>query len=325
MSRWIWVSWESQRRNHTLSKALGAELFQFDISLNRVMRYFLSLSLTISTFFRERPTLIFVQNPSLILAFFSVYYGRVFKVPVVVDAHNAGLFPLDGRSSGLNKIALRIIKNTPLTIVSNEKLKMYVDQVGGISYVLADPIPEFHCPLKKKYLKGDINILFICTYASDEPYVEVVRAARELDKSICIYISGRSKGKEGEFLHMKPKNVVLTGYLPEEDYIQLLYNVEVVIDLTTRENCLVCGGYEAVAAEKPLITSDSKALRDCFYKGTLFTNNTALDLAKKITCAIDKGKQLREEMAELKKEKIANWILKKEMLDKNLRRIESLF
>jgi glycosyltransferase involved in cell wall biosynthesis len=315
--RRIWITWEDQRRNRTLSRALEAELFQFDIKLNRLIRYPVALFKTLLTFLKTKPNLLFAQNPSLLLAFFGVNYGKIFGIPVIIDSHNAGVLPFDGRRRLVNRIAIYIIKNSTLTIVTNDGLKNYVDQIGGRSFVLPDPIPsfddlEFHYP--NLCLQGKYNVLFICSYAPDEPYQEVLKAAKGLKEGIVIYMTGNSKGK----VDSKPENVVLTGYLPEHDYVRLLHAVDVVMDLTTRKDCLVCGAYEAVAAEKPVILSDTKTLRDHFYKGALYVDNTAADLVKKINYTITNLDKLKEEIKELKKERIESWSVRKRMFEKLL-------
>lgn len=318
----IWVTWESQRRNISLSNELGIKLFQFDVRLNPVFRYAVSLYKTIVVFIKEKPSVIFVQNPSLILAFLAVHYGKILNIPIVVDAHNAGLSPFDGQKKWANIIALDIIKNATVTIVTNENLKGYVERLGGRALVFPDPIPEFSHSTVGKKLNGKINILFICTYASDEPYLEVIKAARELGKEVFIYITGKSKGKEKEFNHLLSENVILTGFISEHDYVQMLHSVDIIIDLTTREDCLVCGAYEAIAAEKPMILSDTKALRGYFYKGALYVDNTSKDLVIKINEAISSLVRLKKEVTALKTEKINDGLLKKNQLDEYLKRIK---
>lgn len=311
----IWITWENQRRNITLSRELGARLFQFDLQVNPFARYLISIFKTFSILIKERPSLIFVQNPSLVLSFLATSYGRVFNIPIVVDTHNAGIFPLKGYKWWTHKVVLYILKKSSITIVTNENLKNYVELNGGRAFVLPDPIPDFSCKIDKVALKGKYNVLFICTFAMDEPYMEVVKAARMLNEDIYVYITGNFREKEDELRTLMPENVVLTGYIPEEEYLRILFSVDVIIDLTTRENCLVCGAYEAVAAEKPLIVSGTQVLKDYFYKGVLYTNNTHQDLSKNIEYAIVMKERLVDEIIELKKELIVDWNKQKIALD----------
>jgi glycosyltransferase involved in cell wall biosynthesis len=319
----VWITWENQRRNRELSRALGATLFEFEFTGNRLLRYGVSLFKTILTFVKERPTLIFAQNPSLLLALFAVTYGRATGIPVVIDAHNAGLFPLGGQRGWANRVAVHVLRKATLTIVTNDNLKRHVEEAGGSAFVLTDPIPSFFLKREGKNLKGEFNVLFICSFGQDEPYQEVFKAARELDKSIAVFVTGNPRGLEKHLLQKLPENVVLTGYLPEDQYIQLLHLVDVVIDLTTREDCLVCGGYEAMAAEKPLVVSDKKVLKEYFSKGALFTDNSAANLAAQIQAALRERAQLRKEMIELKRERTAEWFERRAKCEELLSQIET--
>lgn len=254
----------------------------------------------------------------MLLSFFAVNYGRLFNIPVIVDAHNAGVYPFNGTKRWANRLAVHLFRLATFTIVTNKALAEYVQSKGGRPVVLPDPIPEFKCPVKKKDLKGRFNVLFICSWASDEPYMEVIKAASLLDKTTYIYITGNSKGKEKEFCGKLQENVILIGYLSEEDYIEMLYSCDVVIDLTTRENCLVCGAYEAVAMEKPMIISDTEVLRRYFLMGAFYTNNIYTDIANKINIAVVEKERMKREIKILKTKLISEWNRGKRVLEELL-------
>jgi glycosyltransferase involved in cell wall biosynthesis len=213
----------------------------------------------------------------------------------------------------LTKLAVHVIKKATLTVVSNERLKTYVEQIGGSAFSLPDPVPTFDIGTceEQVQLRGRYNVLFICTYAKDEPYLEVIKAAGELSDDIVMYITGNNKDRIAGI----PNNVVMTGYLPEHEYLRLLHAVDLVIDLTTREDCLVCGAYEAVAAEKPVILSDTKALREYFYKGALYVDNSSSDVVDKINEAIGTLAKLKQEIREIREERVESWLNQKVLLE----------
>ncbi len=112
-----------------------------------------------------------------------------------------------------------------------------------------------------------------------------------------------------------PANVVLTGYISDDEYEEMLHSVDITIDLTSRENCLVCGAYESVAAEKPMILSNTEALRDYFSMGAVYTDHTSEPLKKAIEEIIKRKDELREQIRELKKIRTAEWKERKKDLD----------
>ncbi len=74
----------------------------------------------------------------------------------------------------------------------------------------------------------------------------------------------------------------LSGFVSEPDYVELLSSARVIVDLTTREDCLVCGAYEALALGRPLVVSDSRALRELLRDGAVFARNEPEDIARAV-------------------------------------------
>jgi glycosyltransferase involved in cell wall biosynthesis len=319
----VWVTWENQRRNVTLSRELGAELYIVEYGgRGRLARYLSCLRKTIAILGPEKPDVLFVQNPSIVLALFAVLYGKAVRTPVIVDAHNAGLFPFEGKKVWANRMAKFILRQAAVTIVSNDGLAVHVEAEGGRSFVLPDPLPNFP-EVGAERLKGRINVLYVCSYAADEPYREVIAAARSLDSETCIYITGNPGNRLEHIPGGIPENVVVTGFLPEERYVSMLASVDVVLVLTNREDCLVCGAYEAVAVGKPLVLSDTQALRAYFRRGTLYTDNSIGDIATKVGEALRENSSLAREIRLLHSELSSEWQKRRDTLEKVVAKIVS--
>jgi glycosyltransferase involved in cell wall biosynthesis len=109
----------------------------------------------------------------------------------------------------------------------------------------------------------------------------LIAAARLLPPEYEVSITGRSKLSEAQRAAL-PANVRLTGFVSEADYLTLLRNADVVVDLTTRENCLVCGAYEAISLHKALVVSDTTALRELLAEAAEYCRNDAGDIADSI-------------------------------------------
>ena len=316
--RAIWITWERQRRNRGVANAIGAELYEVDIRAPRLKRYFLALRETVRILQRTRPQILIVQNPSLILTCFAVTWGRVRGVPVVIDAHNVGVIPEGDRPTPIALVAA-LARQASMTIVSNKSLASRVQQYGGRSFVLPDAIPVLPRGRPPKQLSGSIRVLFICTYQHDEPYEAVIKAARQLDEGVTVYITGNPKEKAEALRKIAPPNVIFTGFLPEEDYIGLLREVDLVVDLTLLDNCLVCGAYEAVAAGKPMVLSDWPESCAYFSRGTVPTDNTVDGIAASIRRALAERRRLTDEVNSLREELIRDWSDRREALEQELR------
>lgn len=323
MTERIWLTWERQRRNRTLSTAMEARLFELTYSLPRVWRWGKAVSDTLRILWRERPQVVFAQNPSLILALLVAWYCRLSGRVSVIDAHNAGVYPFFERQRWrdrmlrplLQRLVHHVMRTADLTIVSNPGLQAYIEGIGGQAFALPDPLPQFPAHSSTGREQAKARVLFICTWAADEPFAEVIAAAAQLDPAIEILITGNSRGREQAAGLPLPPNVVLTGFVPEEEFVRLLHEADVVMDLTTLEDCLVCGAYEAVAAGTPLILSDTHALRSYFHRGVVFTANKAGAIAAAVAAAVADQRELTTEIEALKQELEESWQRQRQELE----------
>ena len=301
----IWITWENQRRNKGISYALGWELYDIvHDDKSKVFRYFLSFYKTLKIILKEKPQIVAAQNPSIVLSIIVLLFKKIFCYKLIIDAHNSGIFPLEGRSKLLMFFSRILQKSADLTLVTNEKLKSVVNSNHGRAFVLPDKIPQV--PSKNNFpLAGEINVAYICTFSDDEPYKEVVHAAKKLSKDIYVYITGKYEGKIN--INSIPPNVKLLGFISEKDYWALLNSVDLVMDLTTREDCLVCGAYEGIALSKPLILSDTNALRSYFNKGCVYVDSTSESIVNGIKRAVNNINKLKPDIKQLKLSLIKDW------------------
>jgi len=245
-----------------------------------------------------------VQNPSIVLSFFAALVKPIFKYQLIIDLHTLYISP-----KGFKKIAMDFLndfslKRGDIVIVTNESYREKIQRkIRTKIFILPDRIPDFDYEFKAMPLKGKNNVLFICTFSEDEPWEEVISAGTLLDQDISVYISGKNQlGQEAI-----PPNVILTGFVPDEDYQNLLRSADIIMVLTEEDDCMVCGAYEAVSAEKPLILSDKEVLREYFSNGTVFTQNNRKDIADAINLAIKNKSVLKEGIRNLKRIRRTEW------------------
>jgi len=246
----LWLTWEKQVRNRNLSARVGARLVEINRPGGKLRRYALCTAKTYAALRHCRNGLVFVQNPSLLLVIEAIVMRKFLHYTLVMDAHNAGIFPAEGRRAWLQRLADWATRRVDLVLVTNDGLAGRVRRNGGIPFVLPDPLPIFFSearPQMQVAPESEHTALFVCTWAADEPYLEVLAAAEKLP-NIRFVITGNSRGRERKFGRRVPRNVCLVGYLPDKAYERALFDCSFVIDLTTRDDCLVCGAYEAVPA-----------------------------------------------------------------------------
>ena len=287
-----WITWEDHRRSIELAREIGGSYYFIDVSEIAYIKYFLKALKTVSIILKNRKGIVIVQNPSRILAALASLMKLIFGFPLIVDRHTnfrlekgATLNPAEWFVIICSEFSLKV---ADLTIVTNDFLKELVIKKGGRALVLHDKMPKIEVPKKKVDLPSGSNILFVCTFAPDEPFSEVISSARILGSDFNIHITGNYKkaGLETSASSL-PENVHLLGFVSNEDYEAHMYSCDVILVLTTAEWVIVCGGYEAVALGKPLITSNTKALKEFFQGKALHTNSDACSIAEAIRIACE--------------------------------------
>ncbi len=289
----LWISWERHRRTIELNKVFSFKLYILTSNLHRIFKYPVLSLRTWKILHKKRPRILLVQNPSIVLTFLAILLRPFYKWKLIVDAHNFGVQPGQNVLKPLNFIFKFLQKKANLTIVTNEGLANLVRKNGGTPYILPDKIPTNDLG-EKIELKGKFSILYICTFSEDEPFMEVIKAADLLPDNVYIYITGEYT-KWKRIAATAPSNVIFTGYLSEKDYWTILHSVNFTLDLTLLENCLVCGAYESISAGTPMILSDTRALKNYFYKGAVYASNNAASIAHAITEALEKDASLRSQ------------------------------
>jgi hypothetical protein len=195
------------------------------------------------------------------------------------------------------RLAWLLQKRADLTIVTNYQLAETVTRHGGRPLVLPDCIPA---PPKTsaKNMPGEFRIVLISTFAGDEPFDAVIDAMRQMDTGIHLYVTGDPTRLPATIKATLPSNITLTGFLSEDDYWTVLASSDAVMDLTTMDNCLVCGAYEAVAAQRPLLLSRSDASMEIFADFAVFTDNTSESIVNAIQSMRTRHQQLIAGMPE---------------------------
>ena len=113
----------------------------------------------------------------------------------------------------------------------------------------------------------------------------------------------------------------MLGFVPEVKYWELLSSVDIVMDLTTREACLVCGAYEAVALEKPLILSNTSTQKKYFNRGCVFVFPISDSIGKGIIETVKNIDTLKKEIITLKKYLNADWENRRKELQKEINKM----
>lgn len=313
-----WISWEDHQRTRGICDYLSIHPDIVNCHEKSIKRYLILLTKTYFILKGSQIRVLIVQNPSLVLTVFVFFLRYFFKYKLIVDAHNEAVQPYIHDNFLIRSISYFLLKHADLTIVTNNYLAEFVKEKGGNYFVLPDKIPVVEC-IKSITLPSDsFNLILIATYAADEPIIEIIDAANMLKNNITLYVTGNYTKLKKNYIEKLPKNIIFTGYLSNEDYWAYLKASDAIIDLTTMDNCLVCGAYEAVAMEKPLILSGNNASIEYFSKGVLFTDNTLEDIKNVMKSIVESREELAVDIKDLGESLSLDWRKKAKELKQSI-------
>jgi glycosyltransferase involved in cell wall biosynthesis len=241
----------------------------------------------------------------VILGLLTVLLRPLIGYRLILDLHNESVEPFVNNSALYKRLITFLHRSADLCLVTTEPLCQVVLTNGGRPWVLPDRVPAMEPAALSGPRLGPAEIVFVCSFAADEPFVEVIEAARLLGDTVVLHVTGRPPASfAGRAI---PPNVRLTGFLPDSEYERLLREASAIIDLTAMENCLVCGAYEAVALGKPLVTSDTAALRSYFRRGTVHTRHDAPAIASAVRQVLANIASLESDMRRFRPELDFEW------------------
>lgn len=306
----LWVSWEDHRRSRELAAHFGAELKVLESPAARPVRYLVLTWRTFLLLLRTRPRLLFCQNPSVVLAVWLSWWRPAFGYHLVVDRHSNFKFDTVDRP-GLkwrvfHALSDYTLRRADLTIVTNQALCDIVVSRGGRGFVLQDKLPDL-APRNPVAANGRRSIVFVCTFADDEPVAAVLDAARVLGPDYRLLVTGNRARFDRDFGLPVPDNVELTGFLPEQEYIDLLAGADAILVLTSADYVLNCASYEAVALGRPMVLTDTPTIRGYFGKGACYVQLDPAGIAAGVSALFSDYERYRIEVGQLRGELMADW------------------
>lgn len=306
--KWLVISWAPySRRSQVFAREVGGKLYaihylRFKSPRHAPFKYILQALRTIQVLMKERPSAIHVQTPPYVAGLVVDFYCRIAGAKFVLDYHSAAFGSVWDWALPVQKYLAR---RASANIVTNQHWADIIESWQANSLILGDAFLDL--PAGSDYpVSGKFNIVYICTYSSDEPLEEVVEACKD-DPDLHIYVTGNANKVKPDILKRIPSNVTLTGFLPDEEYIGLLRKVDAVMALTTRDYTLQRGGCEAVAVGQPLITSDWPFLREFFNQGTIHVENNPESIKAGFKLLMQDHEKLRKEISQLRKDGRLIW------------------
>jgi glycosyltransferase involved in cell wall biosynthesis len=259
---------------------------------------------TLRRLHQHRPDLVFVMNPPVFaVAAVAIYAART-GAKYVMDSHSGAFESRKWRWT--LPLQRWFCRRAAAVMVTNPVHQEMVDSWGARAMIVADPPPTFPLPTLPQRGRDEVSVFVIATYSPDEAIPEVIEAARALPH-VRFRISGNIARAPRGIVERRPPNVELTGFVPMDTFWHYVQTASAILTLTHQENTILRGGWEAMFAGRPLITSDTAALRGYFVEGTRFVDNTILGIKAGIVDVLENQAEYLAGMERLRDSKRSVW------------------
>lgn len=258
---------------------------------------------SIGLLLRLRPRYLFVQSPPTPVVAFAWLWGLVGRSRFVVDTHSSAMqLPRWSRPEWVYRFLAR---RALATIVTNKTFADRIRAWGGEALVLRDIPTDF--PTGTPIVTSErFNVMVVGRFAFDEPFADIVEAARQVD-NVEFYVTGDTAKADPALVRSAPPNIHFTGFMSDPVYYATMRSVDAVMCLTTRDNTMQRGACEALSMARPIITSDWPLLRDYFSQGTVHVDASADSIARGVTLMLEHHPRFESEINALQASQQAEW------------------
>lgn len=299
-ARGLVIAWMPvSQRSHTLAERLGYELVLvgrggFRRPWLAPFAYPWSAVRTVGAIVRRRPRAAIVIAPPFLAGLVAWPFLAALRAPFAIDIHSGAL--LDRRWRWSIPALRWVARRAAASVVTLESLRTAIDPDPVRTLVIPDPLPNLPSRSEAHHHRalGETPIVVaICGWGLDEPIEALIAAARGRDWRLIV------TGRPRRSLDLPP-NVTLAGFLEPDAFAATILGADAVVVLTTRDETLLSGAWEAIATGRPLVLSRTDALVATFGEGLAYVDAdpeaiaTGIEATLADAAATDRVHELRE-------------------------------
>ena len=271
--RMLCITWAPvSRRMDELADEFGAIRWDcsvmFRVKFAAPVRYAAMAVKTLLKLSRTKPHVVIAQNPPIFLALACLFYRGIAKCKLVIDHHCIWSEKSIKNAIAKAFVALverKVSSRVDLNISPNDAWTRRMKELGikkcitVIDYVTA---VRGNVVDRKSYSTTKYLAVFPSGGHPDERQDLAIQATERI-RELTLVVTG-DKRYLSRFQQYPTERVLFPGFLPDGEYSGLLTECDFVLNVTDELNTVPHFLYEAVALEKPIVSSAARAIKDIF-------------------------------------------------------------
>ena len=304
----LFIAWSREvQLSSNLANALGAELHQVyrsradRVLIARALSYLIQSVSTIRILLTKKPKVVLVQNPPVFAALIVWFYARFATAKFSIDSHTSAF--LDKRWIMFHWLFRWVARRAAVNTCHNYK-NLEVLRSWGIEPAM---VMQFCNPtynpgelneqlvdkrLHQAVVAAELPIMMVNNFAVDDDLKTVLGTARIMPEAT-FFVTGDKKAAKLDETTI-PQNIVLTNHLAHKEFLKLMNRCKVILALTLRLDTVLWSPREAMALEKPFVTTDSEVQRHYYGGIGLFAGSDPEEVKKRIYEALDKQEEIKD-------------------------------
>ena len=240
------------------------------------LRYALSAIQTITWLLCARPRMALVSCPPPFAAALVAIYARLSGTAFILDAHPGAFGHRDRLWNLFVPLQRILVRQALVTMVTEPSLGAEVRRWDGRPLVFHEAPPPLSSSRAGKGFAARPKVVFTTIFDPDEPLGAITTAASRLAECD-VAITGDASRLAPELKHelTAEPHVRLTGWLDQDQYLELIANADVVVALTLDPYSVMRSAFEAIHLERPTVLSDTVTLRTYFSPSVFVENSPA--------------------------------------------------
>jgi len=303
----IFIVWRIfQRRTESLAREFSLEAryyyrpWEEKSKFHKALSYIFKTFDTVADLIKDKPAVVFVQLPPVPVLYIAATYCRLTGSKLVADCHNAMIY-----SRWLRwPLAKSLLRRADVALVHNKDVEVYAKRFNIETTTLRDPLPVLDSPahsdlLERLGIGNNPYIIVPWSFAPDEPIHELIQAATELP-GIIFVMTWFAEKLPPDVRNSLPPNLVLSGYLDDEDFNTLFSESTAALVLTAGGGTQPSPASEPIVLDIPLIVSDLNTTRQLYDDMPRYTENTSEGIREAAREVVDQHEQYRSKVQAFK-------------------------